>query len=77
MAAHCINYAKAKKVVWVKTDNPRAMIQTDIYGYARRYQKNITIASSVAHAIGYLKSKSQRNEKIIITGSFYLWQPAW
>ena len=70
-------FPKAKEVVLVKTNNPRAMIQTDIYGHARRYQKNITIASSVAHAIEYLKSKSKRNEKIIITGSFYLWQPSW
>ncbi len=70
-------FPKTKEVVLVKTDNPRAMIQTDIYNHARRYQQNITIASSVAHAIEYLKSKSQRNEKIIITGSFYLWQPAW
>ena len=70
-------FPKAKEVVLVKTDNPRAMIQTDIYGHARRYQKNITIAPSIAHAIEYLKSKSKRNEKIIITGSFYLWQPEW
>lgn len=70
-------FPKAKEVVLVKTDNPRAMLQTDIYSNARKYQENITIASSVAHAIEYLKSKSQRNEKIIITGSFYLWQPVW
>ncbi len=70
-------FPKAKEVVLVKTDNPRAMIQTDIYDHARKYQQNIAIASSVAHAIEYLKSKSQKNEKIIITGSFYLWQPSW
>lgn len=70
-------FPKAKEVVLVKTDNPRAMTQTDIYDLARRYQQNIAIASSVAHAIEYLKSKSQKNGKIIITGSFYLWQPSW
>jgi len=70
-------FPKAKKVVLVRADNPRAIRQEDIYIKAKRYQQNMTIASSVQQAIEYIKSIAGKNNIIIITGSFYLWQPTW
>ena len=69
-------FPKAREVVLVKADNPRALMPVEIYRRARRYQHNMTIAPSVTQAIKYFKSKSPGNT-IIITGSFYLWQPDW
>ena len=70
-------FPKAKGVVLVRADNPRAVRQEDIYKKARKHQLNMTIAPSVQQAIDYLMTISEKDDAIIITGSFYLWQPNW
>ncbi|MGB3341842.1 MAG: Mur ligase family protein [bacterium] len=70
-------FPKAKGVVLVKADSPRAVRQEDIYKKAKKHQQNMTIASSVQQAIDYLMTISGKDDTIIITGSFYLWQPSW
>lgn len=71
---YCLKYIfpRAKEVLLVKADNPRAMEPIDLYERAKKYQKNLTIAS-VKNGIEYLKTKADNNSVIIITGSFYLW----
>ena len=72
---YCLKYIfpKAKEVLLVKTNNPRTMEPIDLYKKAKKYQKNLTIVSSVKNGIEYLKTKAGNNSVIIITGSFYLW----
>ncbi len=72
---YCLKYIfpRAKEVLLVKADNPRAMEPIDLYKKAKKYQKNLTIVSSVKNGIEYLKTKAGNNSVIIITGSFYLW----
>jgi folylpolyglutamate synthase/dihydropteroate synthase len=72
---YCLKYIfpKAKEVLLVKANNPRAMEPIDLYKRAKKYQKNLTIVSSVKNGIEYLKTKAGNNSVIIITGSFYLW----
>jgi len=76
---YCLKYIfpRAKEVLLVKADNPRAMEPIDLYKRAKKYQKNLTIAPSVQKAIEYIKTKTHHNPTILITGSFYLWQPTW
>lgn len=69
-------FPEAKEVVLVKARNPRAILPVEINMRARKYQKNMIIAPSVAQALDYLKNKSKK-DSIIITGSFYLWQKNW
>jgi dihydrofolate synthase/folylpolyglutamate synthase len=69
-------FPKAKRVYLVKTDNPRAVSQQELLRRARRYQKNITFARSVKHALSMIK-KHDRATAIIVAGSFYLWQRDW
>jgi len=66
-------FPKAKEIVLVQANNPLSINPLDIYDLAKRYQKNLIIASSVKGAIEYLKTKADKNTAIIITGSFYLW----
>ena len=72
---YCLKYIfpRAKEVLLVKTDNPRAMEPIDLYKKAKKYQKKLTIAPSIQRAIEYIKTKANHNPTIIITGSFYLW----
>gem|GEM_PF-359558 len=72
---YCLKYIfpRAKEVLLVKADNPRAMEPIDLYKKAKKYQKKLTIAPSVQSAIEYIKTKPNHNPTIIITGSFYLW----
>ncbi len=72
---YCLKYIfpRAKEVLLVKTNNPRAMEPIDLYKKAKKYQKKLTIAPSVQSAIEYIKTKANHNPTIIITGSFYLW----
>ena len=76
---YCLKYIfpRAKEVLLVKANNPRAMEPIDLYKRAKKYQKNLTIAPSVQKAIEYIKTKTHHNPTILITGSFYLWQPTW
>jgi len=72
---YCLKYIfpRAKEVLLVKADNPRAMEPIDLYKKAKKYQKKLTIAPSIQRAIEYIKTKANHNPTIIITGSFYLW----
>jgi dihydrofolate synthase/folylpolyglutamate synthase len=72
---YCLKYIfpEAKEVVLVKADNPRAMDPIEIHAKARKYQKNITIGSSVREGIQYFRVKSNDKTAILIAGSFYLW----
>ncbi|MGB3479350.1 MAG: folylpolyglutamate synthase/dihydrofolate synthase family protein [bacterium] len=76
---YCLKYIfpRAKEVLLVKADNPRAMEPIDLYERAKKYQKNLIVAPSVQKAIEYIKTKTHHNPTILITGSFYLWQPTW
>jgi dihydrofolate synthase/folylpolyglutamate synthase len=67
----------AKGVVLVRADSSRALGQEDIYKKAKKHEHNMTIACSVLQAIDYITTISKKNDIIIITGSFYLWQPNW
>jgi dihydrofolate synthase/folylpolyglutamate synthase len=69
-------FPKAKEVFLVRTDNPRAVCPQELIRKARRYQKNLTFAKSVKHALSTIKKKDS-STAIIITGSFYLWQNDW
>ena len=75
---YCLKYIfpKAKEVFLVRTDNPRAVCPQELIRKARRYQKNLTFAKSVKHALSTIKKKDS-STAIIITGSFYLWQREW
>lgn len=66
-------FPRAQEVVLVKAFDPPGMEPHKIYKRAKKYQKNLTIASSVKDAIEYLKTKNSNNTAIIITGTFYLW----
>ncbi|MCK4453725.1 hypothetical protein KAU59_05170, partial [candidate division WOR-3 bacterium] len=66
-------FPRAQEVVLVKAFDPPDMEPHKIYKRAKKYQKNLTIASSVKDAIEYLKTKNSNNTAIIITGTFYLW----
>jgi dihydrofolate synthase/folylpolyglutamate synthase len=66
-------FPRAQEVVIVKAFDPPGMEPHKIYKRAKKYQKNLTIASSVKNAIEYLKTKNSNNTAIIITGTFYLW----
>ena len=76
---YCLKYIfpRAKEVLLVKSDNPRAMEPIDLYERAKKYQKNLIVAPSVQKVIEYIKTKTHHNPTILITGSFYLWQPTW
>lgn len=75
---YCLKYIfpKAKRVYLVKTNNPRAVSRQELARKALRYQKNLTFAKSVKHAISTIRKKNS-STAIIITGSFYLWQKEW
>uniref|UniRef100_A0A7C4X9T4 tetrahydrofolate synthase n=1 Tax=candidate division WOR-3 bacterium TaxID=2052148 RepID=A0A7C4X9T4_UNCW3 len=74
-----INYAiknifpKAKEILLVRANNPRAMEPIEIYKRAKRYQKNLVIAGSVKRALEYLKLRLDKDSSIIVFGSFYLY----
>lgn len=74
-----INYAiknifpKAKEVLLVKANNPRAMEPLEIFEKAKSYQKNIIIAGSIKNALNYVKEKIDYKSVIIVFGSFYLY----
>ncbi len=75
---YCLKYIfpKAKEVFLVGTDNPKAVCPQELLRKARRYQKDLTFAKSVKHALSTIKKKDS-STAIIITGSFYLWQRDW
>jgi len=67
---------KAREVLLVKSENPRAVEPIDLLARAKKYNKNITICDSVNDAVT-TASKTAQGKPIIITGSFYLWQKEW
>jgi len=66
-------FPRAREVLLVKADNPRALEPVDLYPIARKYHRKITIAPSVQKALEYIKSETNAKAPILITGSFYLW----
>lgn len=66
-------FPKAREVLLVKANNPRAIEPIDLYRIARKYHKKLTIAPSVQKALEYIKSATTQKVPILITGSFYLW----
>ncbi len=72
---YCLTHIvpRARQVLLVKADNPRAIEPTDLYARVKKYHKRVLIAHSVQKALGYLKASGNRKTPIVITGSFYLW----
>jgi folylpolyglutamate synthase/dihydropteroate synthase len=66
-------FPKAREVLLVKANHPRAMEPVEILNCAKKYQKNILIAGTVEKAMEYLKTRITKNSAIIIFGSFYLY----
>lgn len=66
-------FPKAREVLLVKADHPRAMEPIEIFKSAKKYQKNIIIAGTVKKALEYLKTRITKNSATIIFGSFYLY----
>jgi dihydrofolate synthase/folylpolyglutamate synthase len=69
-------FPRAKRIFLIKTDNPRAVSQQELLRRARRYQRNLTFARSVKHAISMI-TKQDSSTVIIVAGSFYLWKKDW
>ena len=76
---HCLRHIcpKAKHVFVVKADNPRAIEPEELLTMVHRYQKRVTVAGSVQTALDLLTRTGEKASAIIVTGSFYLWQPTW
>ncbi len=72
---YCLNHIlpRAREVLLVKADNPRAIAPVDFYPIARKYHNKVTISSSVQKALQYIKNRTSKKSPILITGSFYLW----
>ncbi len=72
---YCLKYIfpKAKEVLLVKANNPRAIEPADLHTAAKKYHRNTRIAPSVQGALEYIKNKASGKASILITGSFYLW----
>ncbi|MBE0431872.1 bifunctional folylpolyglutamate synthase/dihydrofolate synthase [candidate division WOR-3 bacterium] len=68
---------RARQVLIVKADHPRAMEPCDLVPKARKYQKRATTARSVQTALDLLSRAKEKPVAIIVTGSFYLWQKKW
>jgi dihydrofolate synthase/folylpolyglutamate synthase len=75
---HCVRhiFPKAREVFLVKTNSPRTVEPLRIYEHARKFQKKLTIASSVSAALECIKVR-KKHPCTIVTGSFYLWQKEW
>ncbi|MDH4210360.1 MAG: bifunctional folylpolyglutamate synthase/dihydrofolate synthase [candidate division WOR-3 bacterium] len=70
-------FPKAREVFLVKADNPRAIEPAAISAQAGKYQKNITIGTSVKDVLSLLSTRQEKPVTIVIAGSFYLWQKKW
>ncbi len=72
---YCLTHIvpRAREVLLVKADNPRATEPSDLYMRVRKYHGRVLIATSAQKAIEYLKSSGNKKTPIVITGSFYLW----
>ncbi len=70
-------FPKAREVFLVKADNPRALEPAAILTQAGKYQRNITIGTSVKEAISLLSMRQEKPVSIVVAGSFYLWQENW
>lgn len=72
--SYCLKYIfpEAREVLLVKPRSVRALEPYEIYIMAKRYQKRLFIAHSIENSIKYIRNVS-KNNKILITGSFYLW----
>lgn len=68
---------RARQVLLVKADHPRAMEPCDLLLKVRRYQKRTTTARSVQNALDLLSRAREKPEAVVVTGSFYLWQKKW
>jgi dihydrofolate synthase/folylpolyglutamate synthase len=66
-------FPRAKEVLLVKADNPRAIEPRELIVEAGKYQRNITLAASVRNALDLLTKRQDKTLPIIIAGSFYLW----
>lgn len=70
-------FPRAREVLLVKADHPRAIEPLALYPVAKRFQRNVMIASSVKKALEYVANRSGKRNSVVITGSFYLWQKNW
>ena len=77
--SYCLKhiFPRAKRVFLVHTDNPRSLEPQDLMKMAERYQRNLSVSSSVNEAIQSAKKDIHGNPAVVITGSFYLWQKEW
>ncbi|KPK64346.1 hypothetical protein AMJ83_02705 [candidate division WOR_3 bacterium SM23_42] len=70
-------FPRARHVFLVRADNPRALHPHELFGQARKYQKNVSTNNSVVDAIRIATKNVNGEQAVIITGSFYLWQDEW
>ncbi|UCD18733.1 MAG: hypothetical protein JSU64_04725 [candidate division WOR-3 bacterium] len=66
-------FPRAREVLLVKADNPRAIEPGKLHRQASKHQRNIILADSVGNALDLLRMRNVRTLPIIIAGSFYLW----
>ena len=66
-------FPKAREVLLVKANHPRAMEPAAIYERAKRFQKKIVIAGTVKRALAYIKARNEDNPMVLVFGSFYLY----
>jgi dihydrofolate synthase/folylpolyglutamate synthase len=68
---------RAREILLVQADHPRAIAPARLATRARRNNRNVIIAGTMKNALEYVRAHSARDRTVIITGSFYLWQPEW
>lgn len=76
--SYCLRniFPKAREVLLVKSDNPRAVEPNDLLPAAKKHQPNTNVSASVPEAIQTLSRKADA-KAIMVAGSFYLWQKGW
>ncbi len=66
-------FPRAREVLLVRADNPRAMEPEEIYKRAREYQRNLIIANTVKDAMRHINLNKDNKSAVIVFGSFYLY----
>lgn len=67
----------AQEILLVQANHPRAVDPVLLATRVRKYNKHVIIAGTMKNALAYVNEHSRRGQTVIITGSFYLWQPQW
>jgi dihydrofolate synthase/folylpolyglutamate synthase len=77
--SYCLKHIapRAKEILLVQADHPRALRPELLARQFRRHNSTIVIAGSMKNALAYVHARPRTVQSTIITGSFYLWQSAW